>query len=282
MLVFLNEKYINIKNAGISVDNRSFRYGDGFFETIKVNDAQIPLWDYHISRISRTLKALKFEVPRYFNEEYILHHIKALLKKNQHEKCARVRVTIFRGDGGIYDTINHRPHLLIQSWPLNPQNNLLNENGLVIGFYNEGFKAADPFASLKTNNYLLYAMAALYVKQNHWNDAILLNHHERVADATIANCWIVKDGVITTPPLSEGPVAGTMRAYLLQHAAENDFNIQESAFGAEALWNADEVFLTNAIYGLRWVASLGDKHFGNTLANAIFRRIIEPLWLSTL
>jgi branched-chain amino acid aminotransferase len=282
MLVFHNDKFINIKNATVSVDNRSFRYGDGFFETIKVINGQIPLWDYHKTRLNKTLKALQFDIPSYFTDSYILQLIQELVKRNQHEKCARVRVTIFRGEGGIYDAINHRPQLLIQSWPLNTQNNLLNENGLVIGLYNDGFKAADKFANLKTNNYLLYAMAALTVKQSHWNDAIIHNHFGRVADATIANCFLVKDGIIKTPPLSEGPVAGTMRAYLLEHLQKNNFSFQEKELAPEEIMNADEVFLSNAIYGIRWVARIEDKQYDNTTSNLIFKKIVEPLWHSTL
>lgn len=280
--VFLHDKFLNGEKAGIPVDNRSFRYGDGFFETIKCLNGQFPLWDYHAERILRTLVKLKFEVQPYFTPVFIRQKIETLVQKNQQQTCARVRVTIYRGEGGIYDDINHRPHLLIQSWSLNPQNNFLNENGLIIGTYPEGFKAASTLANLKTNNYLLYAMAALYAKQVHWNDAIILNHRGDIADTTIANLWIIKDGIIKTPSLTEGGVEGTMRAFLLHQLLSKGFQVEECSVSPEHLLTADEVFLTNAIYGMKWVGSIDRKKYTNILIQEIFANIVRPLWLATI
>ncbi|MEB3088276.1 aminotransferase class IV, partial [Parvimonas sp. D4] len=89
---------------------------------------------------------------------------------------------------------NHYPYFLIQSWPLQPATQELNENGLVIDIYKDARKTADLFSSIKSNNYLPYLMGALWAKEHHLNDAILLNPDNRVADATIANVFIVKDG----------------------------------------------------------------------------------------
>jgi aminodeoxychorismate lyase len=282
MLIYLNDKFINEKNGNVPVDNRSFRYGDGFFETIKYLNGRIPLWDFHSDRILRTLAKLKFEVQPFFTTYYIREHIETLVEKNQHQKCARVRVTIYRGEGGIYDVINHRPHLLIQSWPLNPQNNLLNENGLVLGIYPDGFKAADAFANLKTNNYLLYAMAALYAKAMHWNDAAVLNHRGNIADTTIANLWMVKDRVIKTPALAEGGVGGTMRAFLLQQLSSRGFQLEEGNVSPAELAAADEVFLTNAIYGIKWVGSFGNTTYSNSMVQEVFSKIVLPFWSATI
>lgn len=282
MLIYLNDKFINEKNGNVPVDNRSFRYGDGFFETIKYLNKRIPLWDFHADRIQRTLNQLHYEVQPFFTADFIRQHIETLVEKNQHQKCARVRVTIYRGEGGIYDVINHRPHLLIQSWPLNPQNNLLNENGLVLGIYPDGFKAADAFANLKTNNYLLYAMAALYTKAAHWNDAVVLNHKGAITDTTIANLWIVKDGVIKTPSLAEGGVGGTMRAFLLEQLSLKGFQVEQGTISPAELAAADEVFLTNAIYGIKWVGSLGDTTYSNSMVREIFSKIVQPFWSATI
>jgi len=75
---------------------------------------------------------------------------------------------------------------------------------MVIDLYRDARKTADQFSSIKSNNYLNYAMAALWAKQQHLNDVILLNAFDRVADATIANVFIVKDECILTPPSVKG------------------------------------------------------------------------------
>jgi branched-subunit amino acid aminotransferase/4-amino-4-deoxychorismate lyase len=281
MLVYLNGKMINQANALVSVDNRSFRYGDGFFETIKCINNQFPLWKYHEQRIFDSLETLSFQKQGYFTGNFLKEIILELVKKNQVGKLARVRVTIFRGNGGIYDEISQRPNLLIQTWPLNPENNKLNDNGLVIGEYVGGFKAADAFANLKSNNYLLYAMAALHAKKEHWNDALLYNHRGTCCDATIANLWIIKNGQVITPPLTDGPVAGTMRRFLLENLAAAGFNAIEKTISKTDLVEADEVFLSNAIYGIKWVKQFEDQVFQQDITTAIHARLISALWTAT-
>ncbi len=274
----LNGKILNEKNALVSVNNRSFRYGDGCFETIKIVNGKISLAEFHIDRLFATLQLLQFESPSFFTPAFILQSITELVEKNQHPKLARVRLTIFRGNGGLYDPENHHPNYLIQSWVLNPENNNLNENGLVIGTYPNGFKAADTLANIKSNNFLLYAMAAMHSKQQHWNDALVLNHKETFADATIANLFIITNKTITTPPLSDAPVNGTIRRYLLQHLPALGYSVMEQSILPEDLQQADECFLTNAIYGMKWVKQHGDTSFQSKHVFTIHKELIKCLW----
>jgi branched-chain amino acid aminotransferase len=158
----------------------------------------------------------------------------------------------------------------------------LNENGLVIGDYTGGFKAADGFANLKSNNYLLYAMAAMFAKQQHWNDALIFNHSGTYCDATISNLWIIKDNKIFTPPLSDGPVAGTMRQFLLDNLEDAGFSIEEKSLTRKDLIAADELFLSNAIYGIKWVKQHEEAvYVGNKIAS-IHASLIAPLWSATI
>ena len=277
-LVNLNGKLLNEKNALVSVNNRSFRYGDGCFETMKVINSKISLPEFHVARLFASLHLLYFELPSFFTPTFILQSIKELVEKNKHQQLARVRLTIFRGNGGLYDPENHYPNYLIQSWPLNPENNKLNENGLVIGTYTNGFKAADTLANIKSNNFLLYALAAMHSKQQHWNDALVLNHKETFADATIANLFIISNKTITTPPLTDGPVNGTMRRHLLQQLPALGYSVHEQSITPELLTQANECFLSNAIFGIKWVSQHGDTTFHAKHVFTIHKELIAPLW----
>ena len=75
-------------------------------------------------------------------------------------------------------------------------------------------------ATLKSNNFPLYAMAALYAGRHELNDCILLNSYDRIGDSTIANIFCIKDKIIYTPPLAEGCVAECLRRYLLEKIKE--------------------------------------------------------------
>ncbi len=263
----------------ISPDNRSFRYGDGFFETIKMVKGKILLEDLHMERLFSSMDRLYFQKPSYFTPDYIKEQILALAKQNYHDKLGRIRLTIFRGNGGLYDPENHFPNYIIQTWALNPANNNLNENGLITDIYPDARKAADQFSSIKSNNYLSYAMAALWAKKEHLNDAILLNANNRIADSTIANIFIVQNGVIKTPPLTEGPVSGNMRRYLLQSLRKENMPVEESPITAEELKQAAELFFTNAIYGIKWVKQLGNSQYSNNVSSMLHKKFIAPLFL---
>jgi branched-chain amino acid aminotransferase len=278
MLIYLNQKFINEDKGLVSVNNRSFRYGDGCFETMKLMHGKVLMPKLHTDRLFESMALLQFDCPAYFSPAYVIERIEELAAKNHHQSLARIRLTVFRGDGGLYDAINMRPNLLIQSWPLNAENNKLNENGLVIDVFAKGQKSCDAFSNLKSNNYILYAMAALFAKKQQCNDAIVLNQYGRVSDATIANVWIIENSKLITPILTEGPVAGTIRRYLLENAASHGFFANEESISMERLLQADEVFLTNAIYGMKWVKQCGEVSFSNQMSAAVYQKMIQPLF----
>lgn len=263
----------------ITADNRSFRYGDGCFETMKAVNGKIIHANEHFERFFASLELLQFDKPNYLTAAYLTDHISKLLQQNGHIKLARIRLTLFRGNGGLYDAENHFPNYIIQTWDLNPSNNKLNENGLVIDIYKDARKVCDNFSHVKSNNYLSYAMAALWAKKNHLNDALLLNPYDKITDATIANVFIVQDGVIKTPAVKEGCVNGIMKNYLLQCLRKENMPVEETSLTIEDVLQAQEIFLTNSIYGIKWVKQCGNSNYTLQTAALLHKKFIEPLWL---
>ncbi len=275
--IFYNGEITKAGKLFISPDNRSFRYGDGFFDTLKMVNGSVALEQLHMERFFSSLKRMQFQQPDYFTPAYIKEHVLLLAKKNYHDKLARIRITLFRGDGGLYDVNNHFPHHLIQTWSLEPSSNQLNENGLVMDIFTDARRVCDRYSSIKHNNYLPNAMGALWAKQHKLNDALLLNPYDRVADATKANVFIVKDGKIRTPPLDEGAVDGVMRRYLLTCLREAGMPVEETPIHAEEVLEAAELFLTNALIGIRWVKQLGKSEYTNQVAVTLYKRFIKGL-----
>jgi branched-subunit amino acid aminotransferase/4-amino-4-deoxychorismate lyase len=274
-----NGKLLDESKLLISPNNRSFRYGDGCFETMKIVNGNICLEGLHFERLFASLELLQFEKPNYLTPDYLKEQILQLAQKNKHNKLVRIRLTFFRGDGGLYDAENHFPNYIIQSWELNPQTNLLNENGLMVDIFKDAKKVCDNYSHLKSNNYLSYAMAALWAKKNHLNDALLLNPYNNISDATIANVWVVKNGIIKTPALTEGCVAGVMRKYLLQKLRDASMPVQETSIAVDELLQANEIFLTNAIQGIRWVKQCGNSNYQNQLSSLVHKQFVAPLFV---
>jgi branched-chain amino acid aminotransferase len=260
----------------ITAGNRGLRYGDGLFETMKALHGRIHLEQYHFARLFNGLQVLQFTLPSWFTAQYLAGQVQALCLKNDHP-VARVRLMIFRGDGGLYDPENHFPHCIVQTMPLEKAGFELNENGLLTGIYPTARKSIDGLASLKSNNYLPYIMAALHTKQQQWNEAILLNSAGRICDATIANVFIVKGENIYTPPLSEGCVAGVMRQWLIEKLQSSGYQVIESAIEIADIAEANELFLTNAIQGIKWVAQCDDSRYTHRLTNIIHANLLKNL-----
>ncbi len=269
-----------IFSEGISIvgaDNRGLRYGDGLFETIKMKKGQLIQDDEHFARLWNGMKVLQFDIPKQFTPDKLQEEITILVKKNGHENAARVRINVFRGNGGLYDAKNYFPNYIIQSWALSEENGEWNSNGLIAGVYEEVKKSCDILSNLKHNNYLPYILAALKAKKEKWNDAILLNTYGRICDTTIANIFLIQDGVIYTPALTEGCVAGVMRKKIIQELIKFQFKLTEKEITRDDLLNADEIFFTNSIYNLRWVQRIGDKEFSNVISRKIYDAVISTI-----
>jgi branched-chain amino acid aminotransferase len=257
-------------------DNRAFRYGEGLFETMRFQNEKIALWDLHWQRLISSMKKLGMEPSVHWTQEMVLNKILQLAHKNKH-LTARVRLTVYRGEGGIWEEPTMPFNFLIQTWALN-EHVELNQNGLDLGVFPTGRKACDEYAPLKCNNYLIYLMAARFARTQKWNECLVLNQHHRICDATIANLFFFKDGVLHTPALNEGPVAGVMRTYLIDQLTNSATQVTEGAYSPDDLIDADEIFLTNAVQGIRWVKSFGEKTYGCRQAAQLFDTHIKPLF----
>ena len=272
-----NSKFFKEGSAVLSADNRGFKFGDGLFETMKSINGHIHFIDEHFARLWQGLQVLQFKIPRHITPDLLQAEILALLKKNGHNKIARIRLTMFRAEGGLYDVINHTPHYLIQTWGLPDETGTWNSNGLVLGIYPDVKKNCDILSNLKNNNFLPYAMAALQAKKQKWNDAVLLNTAGRICDTTIANIFLIKDEVIFTPALQEGCVAGVMRKNMIKLLTTGNYKIIEGKLSIDDLMYADEVFLTNSVYNLRWVQSIGDKKYTNIQTQKIYTEFSQQI-----
>jgi branched-chain amino acid aminotransferase len=275
-----NGRLLEEQEPVIKASDRSYRYGDGVFETIRVWKGKILLEELHFERLMESMKTLKIQVPKLLTPERLKNEIIELCGKNKCDEDARVRLSISRGHGGPYDSDGNF-HYLIECSPLPGTAARLNENGLVIDVFPQARKSIDIFSNLKSSSYLPYAMAAIYAKENKLNDCLLLNSHDRICDATIANMFWVKNKTVFTPPLSEGCVAGVMRRRILDfRSAISDLGLElkESVLTTNDLLSADEVFLTNAISGIRWVSQFRENTYQNKTSEKLFEKFILPLF----
>ena len=268
MFLNFNGKIISSDTPILTADSRGFRFGHGVFETIRVANGTILFEQQHFARMFEALDKLAIKLNVHQNISWFKTEVTRLLKKLNCENSARLLISISGEKGGIFES-EGSPDIVIEAWPLDKTVTDFNQNGLVLGIFKGAAKAADEISRYKTINALPYALGAQYAKQQKWNDAILLNPSGTIADTTIANIFIIKDGIIKTPALDQACIGGVIRKYLLEKLPASGYTIEEKAISIEELLAADEVFVTNAIRGIKWVGQIESSKYSNKITTQL-------------
>ncbi|MFH1004956.1 MAG: aminotransferase class IV [Bacteroidota bacterium] len=274
--VNFNEKIISSSQPVFTTSNRSFRYGDGLFESIRIADGKICFIKKHISRLLRSMKIMQMDIPKKFSVNFFFSEINNLAYENGIREGGRVRLTIFRNDGGFYQAKNNKVSFLIETEHLPDKTYKLNENGITIAIYSKVKKIFSPISHLKTNNSIIYILASLWSNEKKVDDSLLLNEQNAVVEATSSNIFLCKKNKLFTPPLQAGCVDGIMRKQIILLAKKEKINVKEKIITPDELIESDEIFLTNAIQGIRWIGCFREKKYDNKMAKKMTAIL---LWL---
>jgi len=271
-----NNEFFRAGVPVITVENRSFRYGEGLFETMRFRHGRIINLDLHFERLAEGMKVLGLGFPNFFSKNYFIDTVNELLLKNSISENARIRLMMFAGDEALFRDTNQPANFIIETFPLSSEMQL-NKEGLAIDIFAGSRKSTDDFSNIKSNNYLPSVMAAKFALRNKLDDVVILNSFGRICESSIANVFIVKSEKIITPPLSEGCVAGVMRRFLLEKLSLQQYTLDENSLTTEDILAADEVFLTNSIQLLKWVKKFRNKTYGNEKVKEIFHFLLNQI-----
>lgn len=256
-----------------TIHNRAFRYGDGLFETIRMSKGKLLFWDYHLSRLKKGMEALRFSNVESFTDRLVESEIVSLAHKNKLYKDARIRLTIFRNDGGFYAPKLNSYSYLIELWNLEEEGYQWGKKGLLIDIYADARKNEDYLSAYKTLNALPYVLAGVHKNELRVDDCIILNHKNNMVETTTSNLFLVKNGMLFTPALNEGCINGVMRKIVIKLAKEMNIVVHEIELNPELLQVSDEIFLTNVINGIQWVVGYGEKRYYSRMAKLLYEKL---------
>ena len=259
------------QQALFTPQNRSFRYGDGVFETIKIFHGKILLEEFHFDRLFSSLNLLKIAGFVDLGREMLAAKIIELTTLNKCIDSARVRLAIYREE-------ESKAGFVIEANKLDEKVNEFNEEGWAINIYPLVRKSCDAFANLKSANYLPYVLADLHAKETGCEESILLNTENNLCDASKANIFLLVKDEIYTPALHQGCVNGVKRRYIIEELKKEKIIVQQKQINESLLLEADEVFLTNAINDIRWVKSFKDKIYTNSFIGDFYKRIFSTVY----
>lgn len=235
-------------------DNRAFRYGDGFFESVLWIDGRMPLWKFHCERIIDSLQYL-FSSPIEIDLNFIQSKIEALIHEDK-LNTARVRITFWRSGEGTYRSITDAFEYLIEvgSLDFSPYEKL---PIIRAGISEQIQKPCIQLSNFKTNSSLYFVMAQREAKIKDVDEVIVMNTNGKMAEGSYQNIFLIKDHMIYTPSSEDGCIHGAFRAYFIDFCQRKNIPIRIESMGIEKYEQADEVFFTSALRGISAISSKG-------------------------
>lgn len=252
----------------LTIQNRSFRYGDGLFESMRLLKGKLKFADLHADRLQRGMKALKIDGYSQMDAWFLKDIAEQLAVRNK-ARHGRLRLTVYRDGDGLYTPSTSKMGYCLEITPVEEPRYFLNEKGLIVDVFTDLPKACNYLSNIKTCNSLTYVMAALYKQQNNLDEVFLLNQKGFLCEAGAANIFVYYQNHLYTPALSEGCVEGVMRQVVMNVAKKINIPVIEAQINPEILYEAEEVFITNASRGIQCVMGYGVRRYFNKISKLL-------------
>ena len=252
----------------LRLDNRAFHFGDGLFESIRVLGGKARFVDAHWARLSTGADLLRITLPPGFDRQRFDDALQAIIQRSG-IPSGRLRFTLYRGGEGYYRPQTDQGSYAIELKAIQEERYVLNPNGLLVDIWPEMRKPVNELSRHKTLNCQYYIMAALWSRSRGLDDCLLQNDRGNIIESSAGNLFIVSNGVLYTPSLSDGCLGGVMRAQVINLALANGIKVYECSLNPQNLLAADELFFTNAIQGLRWAGGYRTKRYAHKLAGIL-------------
>lgn len=265
-MINFNGELLFKENIKLTTDNRGFKYGDGIFETIKVVHKKVIFWEDHYFRLMASMRMLRMKIPMEFTLEFLEKEILKTVDVLEDVASFRVRLNVFRKDGGLYTPKTNAIDYLIEA----SESNYKTKETYEIDVFKDFYNYSGLLSTIKTNNRMLNTLASIYANENDLDNCILVNERKGVVEVANANIFIVKNNIVKTPALTEGCIKGVVRGKVIDLLIKNkDFTIEETVISPFEIQKADEVFITNAIMGIQAVTKYKKKSFNTDLAGKL-------------
>src|SRR6195952_4021769 len=172
----------------------------------------------------------------------------SLLHRNK-IRHGRLRLTVYRDAEGLYTPTQNKMGYCLELQPMDEPRYFLNDKGLIMDIFTEVTKPTNFLSNIKTCNALTYVLAGIFRTQNRLDDTFLLNQNGFLCEASSSNIFVWYKSHLYPPALSEGCVEGVMRQIVIKLAKQTNLPFTEAQINPDILYEADEVFLTNATRG---------------------------------
>lgn len=278
--IWMNGEFVPWSEAKVHVLTHALHYGSGVFEGIRAyqtgKGTAVFRLKEHIDRLFESAHIYKMPIP--YSREQIIDAVKQTIKKNELQSCY-IRPIVFRGYGEMgLNPLNSPVDVAIAVWPWGAY---LGEEGIKNGITAQvsSFRRINvntlPPAAKATGQYINSILAKIEAVENGFNEAIMLDERGFVSEGSGENIFVVKDGVIHTPPPEASILVGITRNSAITIARDEGYTVVERNIVRSELYLADEVFFTGTAAEIVPVREIDRRTVGSGKPGPITRHIQE-------
>lgn len=251
---------------------RAYMYGDGVFESVRMFNNSVPLWKYHSARLMNGLGKLSVSLPPGTGPDELFGEIHKTASGN-----ARIRLMVWRKTGGLYLPDYSEGLFMISAVPSPDACFPVHETGMKVGLSTKIQVPVDSYSGIKSLSAIRYVYAAQEARERNLDDVLLLNSRNNVCESSNSSIIWISDGQYFTPPEGEGQVHGVFLRFLRETLFKSGISVTEKPCTFASLLQADEILLTNAVTGIRWIQQLD-----TTLKTGLHARMLAGMVNSQL
>ncbi len=273
--IYINGKFFDKADAKISVFDHGLLYGDGIFEGLRIYESRVFRLRRHLDRLYDSAKAIKLEIPLSF--EQMMDAVRSTVEVNQ-KKNGYIRLVVTRGVGTLgldpRKASNPQVIIIVDDISMYPQENY--DNGLAIvtaSTIRNHPNSLNP--RIKSLNYLSSILAQIESIEAGCVEALMLNYKGEVAECSADNIFLVKKGVLKTPPPEAGILEGITREAVMELARKAGITVQETALTRFDVYGADECFLSGTGAEIISVIKVDGRSIGTGKPGPITKQLRE-------
>ncbi|GIP10026.1 branched chain amino acid aminotransferase [Paenibacillus macerans] len=274
-VIYLDGEFVTKDAAKVSVFDHGFLYGDGIFEGIRIYNGNIFKCKEHLDRLYDSAKSIMLDIPLTYQE--MEDALVETLRRNE-LRSGYIRLVVSRGAGNLGLDPNRCPKASVVI--IVEQLAIYSEEA-----YKTGLKAVSvstrrnvPDAlnpKIKSLNYLNNVLVKIQSNLAGAGEAIMMNAQGYVTEGSGDNIFIVKNGVITTPPCYLGALEGITRQAIIEICERKGYKLKEEPFTLHDVYVADEVFLTGTAAEVIAVREVDGRIIGEGHAGPVTLKLLE-------
>jgi branched-chain amino acid aminotransferase len=263
-------------NSILNSLNRGFLYGDAVFETCKVVNNKVLFFEDHYFRLMSSMRIIRMSIPMNFTIEFLENQIIQLINSIEKSDAYRIRMTVYRNEGGFYLPDDNSVSYIINAMPIDNEEYFIKKRHYEVDLYKDFYVPKQLLSTIKSTNKIINITGSIFAKENELDNCLLLNDDKNVIEALNGNLFMLINNKLVTPPISDGCLNGVMRKQIIELAKKiESIEVVEESISSFELQKADELFITNVMLGIQPISVFRKKEYVADFSEMLLKQINE-------